>query len=63
MTEPIVTRQYISDQAREAAKKTALHGVEPVNPWPEGSEHAKVWKAQFERWLLWASSPESEGSA
>jgi hypothetical protein len=65
MPEPIVSREAISEQAREAARAWVANPKlpKPANPYPFGSDAAKAWKADFERWLLAESAPDGEGSA
>lgn len=63
MTEQIISRQLISEQAHEAAL-TWKTGRKPPNPFPMGSAASAVWRASFERWLLLETSEEGcEGAA
>lgn len=50
MSEPIVTREEISLQAREAARAMAA-GKGAPNPYPCGSDAAAAWQASLDRWL------------
>jgi hypothetical protein len=65
MNEPNVSRESISEQAHEAARSWVANPrmPKPANPYLAGSEAAKVWHAQFERWLLAESVPDGESSA
>lgn len=65
MAEPIVSREAISEQARQAARSWVANPKlpQPANPYPVGSDAALVFQAQFERWLLRESVPDAEGGA
>jgi hypothetical protein len=58
----IQSRELISEQARKAAKAWVANPKlpKPANPYPAGSEAAKAWQAQFQRWLLAESAGDSE---
>jgi hypothetical protein len=65
MDHDVVSRERISEQAREAARSWVANPKlpKPANPYPQGSDAAKAWKAAFERYLLLYSSDDSEVSA
>jgi hypothetical protein len=54
MDHDVVSRERISEQAREAARSWVANPKlpKPANPYPQGSDAARCWKADFERWLL-----------
>jgi hypothetical protein len=56
----IVSRETISEQAREAARIWVANPKmpKPLNPYPPGTDAARVFHAQFERWLLVESAPD-----
>lgn len=62
MAEQIVSREAISEQAREAARSWVANPrmPKPANPYPAGSDAAQAFQASFQRWLLWESSPDAE---
>jgi len=63
MSEPVVSREFISEQARTAARSFAQSGRQPPNPYPTGSAAAAAWQASLERWLLLVTVPDAEASA
>jgi hypothetical protein len=62
MDHDIVSREAISEQAREAARSWVANPKlpKPANPYPQGSDAAAQFKASLERWLLWESAPQGE---
>lgn len=66
MSEPIIPREQIAQQADEAARAFARApqgSRPPPNPYPAGSDAHAAWKASYERQLLWHTSPDAEASA
>lgn len=61
MNDPVVSQEVIDHQARTAAQAWAKGGPEPVNPFPEGSDAAALWKRRLEAWLLPFSQHAGEG--
>lgn len=61
MNDPVVSQKVIDRQAREAARAWANGSPKPVNPYPEGSDAAALWKTCFEEWLLPFSQHAGEG--
>jgi hypothetical protein len=61
-----ILRRPITDDAAAAAKWWSENaGAErPSNPYPEGSDKARIWTADFARALLmYSAAPDTEGSA
>lgn len=50
------TKDWISTQARTAARSYATAGRIPPNPYPAGSEEADQWWRHFLRWHLLETS-------
>jgi hypothetical protein len=63
MNEPIVSREFIAQQADDAAREMARTGQPARNPYPPETAAAAAWKASLQRQLLWHTAPQAEGSA
>lgn len=63
MSEPILPRAAIVQQAEAAALNAATLEAPKSNPFPVGSDAAAVWDATFERYLQQYSVPDGEASA
>lgn len=60
MSEPILEREFVTDQGREAARLFASNRGTNTNPHPTGSDAAAAWQAAFQRYLLLYSVPDSD---
>jgi hypothetical protein len=58
MSEPLLPRTQVCQQADEAAREAVRTQRIPVNPFPIGSDAAAAWKTCFERYLLLHSTGE-----
>jgi hypothetical protein len=63
VSEPLLPRAQVCQQADEAAREAVRTQSMPACPYPIGSDAAAAWKVCLERYLLLHSSPESEASA
>lgn len=51
MNEPIISRETLSEQAKESAIAADM-GKPAVNPYEPGTAAAAAWQASFYRWVM-----------
>jgi hypothetical protein len=62
MSEPILPRELIAEQARSAVRQSAATGAEPANPYPVDSDAFRLFACYVKRWTH-ADVPDAESTA